>query len=150
MEALVDCTRCGSNACLQQDFENQVKAWFCFGCGFSSSTELVEGSDVLSSIVESLPELYKDMLYVDSNKRVWMPSTVTLPEKGIVFLDGESIEEWGWSGALAVEISEEEKHRFPEGQKYKIDYTNKKTFNRQDFMDALEFIGFFNQEVPEV
>lgn len=149
METLVDCVRCGSNACLQQDYESQIKGWFCFGCGFSTSTQLLKDSEAANTVIESLPELYKDLLYIDTDNKVWIPSTVTLPEKGIVFLDGESIEEWGWSGALVAEISEEEKHRFPEGQKYKVDYANKKTFGRQDFMDALEHIGFFSQEVLE-
>jgi hypothetical protein len=150
METLVDCTRCGSNACLQQEFENSEKGWFCFGCGFTTSTQLVKDTEILNTVVETLPELYKDLLYVDNENKVWMPATVTLPEKGIVFLDGESIEEWGWSAAKVIQISEEEKHRFPEDQKVKVDYSNKKTFSRQDFMDALEHIEFFKQEIPEM
>jgi hypothetical protein len=147
MENLTVCKRCEGNACLQQDYENNVTGWICFGCGFTTSTEMKDKSELMESLFETLPELYKDLAYVDDNSHVWVPCTVSLPDKGIVFLDGTSPDTWNWSGVLSVPLKEEEKYRFPEGQNTKVDYNNKKTFDKKDFMDALEYIGFFEQGI---
>jgi len=144
MESLVDCNRCGGNACLNQKFEDNSEAWMCFGCGFTTSTQMVEGSDLVHNMKSTLPELYQDLLFVDENNKVWAPSTLTLPQKGMVFLDGTGKDVWNWVAALAVEIKEEERDRFPEDQTHKIDFNTKKSFDEKDFMDALEYIGFFN------
>jgi hypothetical protein len=143
MENLTNCSRCGSNACLEQQLNDSLTTWFCFGCGFTTSTELLEGSDTLTTILASAPELYKDLIFVDQKKMTWMPSTLTLPEKGMVFIDGTSAEDWQWSAVKAIPILEEEKNKFPEGQKYKMDVKGAKRFAPRDFMDALEEIGFF-------
>jgi hypothetical protein len=94
----------------------------------------------------SLPELYQDLLFIDNDNRVWAPSTLTLPEKGMVFLDGTDSNNWEWVAALAVEIKPDEKERFPQDQTHKIDFGSKKSFDEKDFMDALEYIGFFDME----
>jgi hypothetical protein len=144
MENLVECNRCGGNACLNQKFEDNNEAWMCFGCGFTTSTQMIESSELVESMKNSLPELYQDLLFVDKDNRVWAPSTLTLPDKGMVFLDGTDSSNWEWVAALAVQISEEEKERFPKDQTHKIDFSTKKSFHEKDFMDALEYIGFFN------
>ena len=77
----------GSNACYEQSFEQQgqnIKTWLCFGSGFTTSTLMTEGSKVVQDLIETSPELYKDLLHTDKNKRVWAPATITLPEKGMV------------------------------------------------------------------
>ena len=48
-----------------------------------------KGSSVVAQAVETSPELYKDLMFEDKNNRVWLPATITLPEKGMVFLDGK-------------------------------------------------------------
>lgn len=146
MEKLIDCPRCEGNACLQQNYPNEVIGWLCFGCGFTTSTEMKQGTEVVLNVTETLPELYKDLMYVDSEGKIWFPSTITLPEKGIVFLDGTSVDDWSWTAAPSVPIPEEDKHRFPEQQTTRIDYTQKRIFNKKDFMDALDHIGFFQIE----
>jgi hypothetical protein len=144
MENLTSCRRCSSNACLEQKLSEKLTTWFCFGCGFTSSTELIEGSDTLAGIVLSAPELYKDLIFIDQHSLAWMPSTLTLPEKGMVFIDGSSVDDWQWSAVKAIPILEEERNKFPEGQKYKMNVKGATKFAPRDFMDALEDIGFFN------
>ena len=102
----------GSNACYEQSFQQEgkeIKTWLCFGSGFTTSTLMTEGSKSVQDLLETAPELYKDLLHTDEEKRVWFPATITLPEKGMVFLDGTSKEEWKWSASLAVKLTEEEK-----------------------------------------
>ena len=136
----------GSNACYEQSFQQEdkeIKTWLCFGSGFTTSTLMIEGSKSVQDLLETAPELYKDLLHTDEEKRVWFPATITLPEKGMVFLDGTSKDSWKWSASLAVELTQEEKKKFPKDQTHKMDMVNNKQFEKNDFMDALEYIGFY-------
>lgn len=145
MEKLTECNRCGGNACYEQQVSEKVTTWICMGCGFTTSSELTEGSKLLQDILETSPELYKDLLFIDQSKKAWTPSTITLPGKGMVFIDGTTKENWAWAAVKAVRITDEERNlkQFPEDQVYKMDMSNAKHFGKKDFMDAIESIGFF-------
>lgn len=142
-DKLVTCRRCGGNACYEQNLPENVLTYLCFGCGFSTSTLMTEGSELTKSTFEVSPELYKDIQFKDQEGLYWFPSTITVPDKGMVFLDGTTKDNWGWSGVKVVRIQEEEKDKYPKDQQYKMDNSSKKTFGQKDFMDALQYIGFF-------
>ena len=136
----------GSNACYEQVFEQEgkeVKTWLCFGSGYTTSTLMTEGSKTLTDLLETAPELHKDLMHTGKDGRIWLPATITIPEKGMVFVDGTSKEDWKWSAAKAVTIPEEDKEKYPEGQTHRMDMKNAKAFERKDFMDALEYIDFY-------
>lgn len=138
----------GSNACYEQSFEQEgqeVKTWLCFGSGFTTSTLMTEGSKTIADLLETSPELYKELLHTDKDKRVWAPATISLPEKGMVFIDGVSKDEWNWAAVKAIPITKEERKNknFPKEQTYKMDMQNAQKYSKKDFMDALEYIGFF-------
>jgi hypothetical protein len=138
----------GSNACYEQLYEQegkQIKTWLCFGSGFTTSTLMTEGSKVVTDLLETSPELYKDLLHTDEEKRVWAPATITLPEKGMVFLDGSNKEQWKWASVRSVPITEEDRKTksFPSDQTHKMDMKNIKHFEQNDFMTALENIDFY-------
>lgn len=143
MEKLVDCKRCKGNACYEQDINNQITTWMCFGCGFTTSTLLTEGSQQVKDAQETSPELYKDLMFTDEDKRVWIPATIMLPEKGMVFADGSNSRDWQWSAAKAVELKEGDKKIDPD-QTHRMDMQNVRKFGQKDFMDALELIGFYD------
>ena len=143
MDKLTDCKRCNSNACYEQHINEQLTTWLCMGCGFTTSTVMTEGSQPVKQAIESSPELYKDLLYKDEDGHIWMPATVTLPAKGMVFIDGSTKENWRWAAVKAVDIVKEEKHKYPDGQTHKMDMKGAQYFNQREFMDALEVIGFY-------
>lgn len=145
MDKLVDCKRCGGNACYEQTVQDGLKTWMCMGCGFTTSDIMVENSEAHKALLETAPELYKDLLFVDDTKRVWSPSTVSLPAKGMVFIDGKTKRDWKWSAVKAIPLTEEEKQsgKFPADQTVKMDMVNSKLYDQKDFMDAMEEIGFF-------
>ena len=143
MDKLTDCKRCGSNACYEQHINEHLTTWLCMGCGFTTSTIMTEGSQPVKQAIESSPELYKDLLHKDEDGHMWMPATVRLPAKGMVFIDGSTKENWRWAAVKAVEIVKEEKHKYPEGQTHKMDMKGAQYFNQREFMDALEVIGFY-------
>ena len=138
----------GSNACYEQNFTQdgkEVTTWLCFGSGYTTSTLMTEGYKPVTDLMETSPELYKDLMHTDKDGKVWFPSTITLPAKGMVFVDGTNKKDWKWAAVKAVPLSEEEKKsgKFPKEQEYKMDVLNGKKFGQGDFMDACEEIGFF-------
>jgi len=144
-DKLIECNRCGGNACYEQHINEEVTTWLCMGCGFTTSTLMLPGSKVVEDLKETAPELHKDLLFTDKNNRVWAPATITLPGKGMVFLDGTDADSWKWAGVQAVEITAEERKEknFPEDQTHRMDMKNIKHFDKREFMDACEIIGFF-------
>jgi len=145
MDKLVDCKRCGGNACYEQNIDESITTWMCMGCGFTTSTLMSKDGEVVKNAVETSPELYKDIMFEDSDQRVWLPATITLPAKGMVFVDGVNKKDWKWAAVNAVPLQEGDK-KVSENQTHKMDMKNVKHFNQKDFMDALETIGFFAVE----
>lgn len=144
-DKLVICKRCGGNACYEQHINEETTTWLCMGCGFTTSTLMKEESKLVEDLKATSPELYKDLLFVDENKNIWAPSTITLPGKGMVFVDGNNKDNWVWSAVKAIPITEEDRKlkQYPEDQEFKMDMANAKQYNQKDFMDAMEDIGFF-------
>ena len=97
-----------------------------------------------------LPKLYKEISGEDEKTGlIWMPNTVNIPNKGMVFAEGQSAEKWAWSAVKAVPMPKEEKEAFKaKGKDYefKMDMTTMKHFDEGDFMEGLEYIGVFEDE----
>jgi len=138
----------GSNACYEQSFEHEgqeIKTWLCFGSGFTTSTLMTKGSPTVTSAIESSPELYKDLMHEDKSGRIWLPATLTIPEKGMVFVDGTDKKNWRWAGVKAIPLQEGDK-KISENQTHKMDMKNVKHFEQKDFMEAADYIGMFRVE----
>tara|TARA_R110000823_G_scaffold92565_6_gene203149 strand:+ start:2301 stop:2759 length:459 start_codon:yes stop_codon:yes gene_type:complete len=151
MDNLIICDRCGSDACYVQEVNDKIKNYQCYGCGFITNSLLIKGSDFFEEQMEMLPNLYKELMGEDDNGKVWMPSTVNLPEKGMVFANGKSGENWKWAGVRAVPVKDEEKEKYPipnkEGEFYtlRMDMETIKEFDEGDYVDALDYIGVFDE-----
>jgi hypothetical protein len=128
-EKLIDCTRCGSNACSEIS-NGKVTIWICMGCGFTSNNTVTESN--IEQMEATLPELYKALKYKDEDGKYWYPNSVMLDDKSMVFAEGTSVENWKWSAVQSKDG--------------KADMTTKQEFAERDFMDALEYIGYFNQK----
>jgi hypothetical protein len=144
MDNLTTCERCGSDACYVQEVNEQVKLYFCYGCGFQANTAMKRDSEFLQQQMEVLPELYKELMGEDENETIWMPSVVNIPDKGMVFADGPNSQNWKWAAVKATLMSEEEKIKFKSKGKeydYKMDMTTLTHFSERDFIEALSYIG---------
>jgi hypothetical protein len=128
-EKLIDCPRCGSNACSEMT-DGKVSIWICMGCGFTSNTTIKD--DNAEQMEATLPELYKALKYKDQDGKYWYPNSVVLEDKSMLFAEGTSVNDWKWSAVQAKDG--------------KADMTTKQEFAERDFMDALEYIGYFNQK----
>ena len=144
MDNLTTCERCGSDACYVQEVNEQVKLYFCYGCGFQANTAMKRDSEFLQQQMEVLPELYKELMGEDEKGTIWMPSVVNIPDKGMVFADGVNSQQWQWASVKATLMSEEEKIKFKEKGKefdYKMDMTTQRHFPEREFIEALTYIG---------
>ncbi len=147
MDNLINCTRCNSDACYLNEVTQDIKTYFCYGCGYQANSIMKEGEEFYEQQIAMLPELYKDLLNKDDDGMIWMPSTINLPQQGMVFANGPSKEDWGWAAVKAVPVTKEEKEKYPlpgkKGQYYewRMDMTTLQMFPEHDFMEALSYIG---------
>ena len=144
MDNLTTCNRCDSDACYVQEVNEQIKLYFCYGCGFQANSIMTRDSEFLTQQMETLPELYKELMGEDEKGLIWMPSVVNIPDKGMVFADGANGQNWRWAAVKATLMSEEEKTKFKEKGKeydYKMDMSTLTHFSERDFIDALSYIG---------
>ena len=158
---LIKCNRCGGDACYVQKV-NKITLYSCYGCGFQTSTVMKRGEKFLEEQMDILPDLYKALLGEDDEGLVWMPQTVNLPQNGMVFAtaakefgeEGAEVNQdnYEWAGVKAVEITEEEKSKFPipgkkgEFYEWRMDMTTEKRFEHKDFVEALDYIGVFGNK----
>jgi hypothetical protein len=146
MDNLIICKHCGSDACYVEEVNQELSTYFCYGGGFQTNSLMKDDSEFYKEQISILPELYKDLLEKDEDGIIWMPSTINLPQQGMVFANGPSKEDWGWAAVKAVPVTEEEKEKYPipsqKGKFYewRMDMTTLKMFTKRDYMEALSYI----------
>ncbi len=144
-DKFVTCKKCGSHSCYETEI-GALKSWVCMKCGFTTNNYLQEGSEEQKSYELTLPELYKDLKFIDVDNNAWYPSTINFPEKGMVFVDGTSVDNWMWAGVLVKRVDDDEKEAFKkkgteEYYAYKVDMKSKKLFGRDDYFESLDYVG---------
>jgi hypothetical protein len=145
-DSLTQCNRCGGDACYTQKVTPELSTYWCYGCGFLSNDLMKEGEEYYNQQISTLPDLYLDLLYKDTEGKYWMPSTVNIPEQGMVFAQGTSALEWRWTAVKAIERTEEDKKKNPKNTSaWKMDMANQKFYNEKDYLEALDFIGVFKK-----
>ena len=136
-----------SDACYKNQVSIDITNYICYGCGFQSNSLMKVGEEFYDEQLQKLPELYKDLMFEDENGLKWMPSFFDIQGKGSVFVMGKSIDNWNWSAMKHIEVAENEKELFknPSGgyYKYKSDTKSIKQFSQADFIEALDYIGMF-------
>ena len=151
MDNLVICNRCGSNACYTKEINPKFITYQYYGCGFTTNSLMKKNEKFLGEQMEKLPKLHKELLGEDEDGFVWMPQTINIADKGMVFANGKNGDNWKWSAVLAVPVLDEDKEKYPipnkEGEYYKwrMNMDTIKSYDEKDFMDALEYIGIFKK-----
>ena len=146
---LTICPKCGSDACYVQEVNHEIKNYMCYGCGFITNSLMKKGEEFFETQMETLPELYKELMGEDEDTGlIWMPNTINLPNKGMVFADGKNGSNWAWAAVKAIPMPKEEQEKFKakgKNFKFKMDMENIKHYPEGDFMEALEYIGVFEK-----
>ena len=144
---LITCPHCDSDACYVTENSPTIKTYSCFGCGFTTNSLMKEGEEFYNQQIEVLPDLYKDSIFEDKDGLKWMPTTINLPQNGMVFYNGTNKENAKWAGVKAVKVEETEKEKYPikgkpgEFYEWRMDMTTMKSFEMKEFMEALSYIG---------
>lgn len=138
-----NCGRCNSRLCYTSSVNKDVTTYLCLSCGFTTSSVMTKGSPTVENFLSTAPELYKDLCYIDDNGYHWVPGTITVPDKGMVFIDGNTQQNWKWVAVKPKPITEQERKKNPmlKDQSFTMDIDNKKEFGQFDFSGALSEIG---------
>ena len=152
MDNMIICDRCGSDACYVQEVNDEIKIHQCYGCGFMTNSLLKQDSQFFEEQMELLPNLYKELMGEDDDGKIWMPSTINIPDKGMIFANGTDINSWKWGAVKATQVPEEDKEKYPipnkkgEYYKHKMDMETLQDFDEKDYIEALDYIGIFTQK----
>lgn len=158
----MQCPHCGGTDCFEEtqtiptpmgDGEQEVTSWMCMDCGYTSTSLNEDGSPIVEGYELTTAELIKDLRWVDpATNLVWYPIILNFPSFGIIFPDGTSKNDWTWMAAPAIDISEEERQKYPipgqPGEFYarRISMEEGEHFLKDQFYDACRFIGFVQEQ----
>ncbi len=145
------CQKCGSDASYLTQINETIENKMCYGCGFWSNSLMKKGEDFYNEQMEILPELYKELAWEDEKtKEIFIPSTINIPELGMIFANGSSKNDWKWAAVKAMDIPQEDRYKYPnphiKGEFYsrKMDMSTLKEFPAiEGYVDAMEYIDVF-------
>jgi hypothetical protein len=147
-EEIVDCPKSGGNLCYKIQVTPEIQNFQSLSCGFWTNSFMKEEHEFYQTQIETLPELYKDLAWTDPETGlIWLPQTLNIADKGMVFANGTNSQNWGWAAVKAVKVPKKDQKKYPipgkpgEFMEYKMDMKNMKTFEERDYMDALSYIG---------
>lgn len=140
-DEIIDCPKSGGDLCYKTEVNKDITNYYSLSCGFWTNTLMLEDSEFYKEQVGTLPEIYKDLAWTDPKTQlIWLPNTINIKDKGMVFASGKNKEEWSWAGVKAVEIPKEEQEKY-KGEKYRTDMSTIAYFKERDFIEALSYIG---------
>jgi len=141
LDTIIDCPKSGGDLCYKTEINKDITNFLSLSCGFWTNTLMKKDSEFYIEQISTLPEIYKDISWEDpETKLIWIPNTINLQDKGMVFAAGTNAEEWGWSAVKAIPLGEKDKAKV-EGQTHKMDMSTIKSFKERDYIDALSYIG---------
>ena len=146
-DAFVMCPHCQSNLCYHQDMGNGVEAMTCLSCGFTTTNQMLEGSETEKAVSANYPRLYKDLRYVDVHGFVWYPGVITVPDAGMIYIDGTSAEDWEWVATPVRKLTRKERRSGAYGnQEFIAIPSQTKRFGKDGYVQALAFLGLIGDE----
>ena len=88
-DKIIDCPKSGGDLCYKTEINKDITNYYSLSCGFWTNTLMLEGSEFYEEQVSVLPEIYKDLAWVDpETKLIWLPNIVNVKENGMVFASG--------------------------------------------------------------
>ena len=156
----IDCPICGGErTCMSQEEINRtnenegcvdeeyIQHFLCVRCGFTTTSDMVVGSEAAEIARRSSPKLVQDLKVIDNVRNiVWFPSVINIATKGCVYPDTDEVD-WHWVVAPAVPLTKEEIESYlstnAEIDKYKYRLATEKsqTFDKYDFQNAVALLG---------
>ena len=149
-EEIINCPKSGGDLCYKTQVTPDIYNFMSLSCGFWTNSLMKEGEEFYETQMKTLPELYKDLAWKDEKTGlIWIPNTINQSGLGMVFANGSNAQSWGWAAVKSIQIPEEDRKNHPipgkpgEFMEYKMDMANMKIFPERDYLEALDFIGIF-------
>ena len=152
MEIKINCPNCKSKNCFES-VEKDVTSYLCLRCGYTSNSLLKQDSKSLEEVMETTPQLAKDLQIYDYIRELyWIPTVINMGDRGIIYPEGTT-DNWKWKYAKVVDVPKESQKDYPipdkDGEFYteKLDVENAETFGQYDFLEACKKMGI-TTELP--
>ena len=133
-----NCFLCGEKA-LHVAGTEEAQVMQCINCGYTTTTKFT-GTKETNEEFQKLGEDMKNWA-VEKNGKIWIPSMITLPIGMLYPIEDEN--KMKWSFAPMVDIPEEERENFPNGQggfyERKIDTDNPRIYD--EFIVGMSYIN---------
>ena len=141
MERVIDCPVCYDTDKCFEDVQETFKSYLCFNCGFMSDSRYEIDSLTLIENLKSSPQLVQDLQIKDKQRNiVWFPAVINMGEKGLIFPEGTTPQDYVWKYAQVVEVSEEERDKYDNYDR-RLDVENAESFGQEGFLDACKAMG---------
>lgn len=141
LDTIIDCPKSGGDLCYKTEINKDITNFLSLSCGFWTNTLMKKDSEFYNEQISTLPEIYKDISWEDpKTELIWIPNTINIQDKGMVFASGPNAEEWNWAAVKAVTLEKDDEAKV-EGQTHKMDMSTMKLFKERDYIDALSYIG---------
>ena len=142
-KSFVVCPHCGSQLCFHQPAGPDTEAMTCLACGFTTTNQMLEGSETEKAVSAKHPTLYKDLRFKDVHGFVWYPAVVTVPGVGMVYIDGSSTEDWEWAFTPMRKLSRKERRsgRYGKNEYISVPERTQKFGKSGGFVRALDALG---------
>lgn len=145
----VQCPSCETTTkCFEDTVSDTLKSYMCMKCGYMSCSNFKVDTDYHNQLVATFPKLIVDLAIVDTERNiVWYPCVINSSDKGMIFPDGTSVDDWMWSFAPLVPVTEDEKHKYQNPDKPGEAFVNRlamdqiQQFSRFDFEGAAKAFG---------
>jgi len=127
-------------------FEDFQENYLCVRCGYTTTSDMIVGSDFTEAAKKTSPRLVNDLAIADNTRNlVWFPSVININEKGICYPDGTP-KDWGWVVAPYKLLSKEEKELYLSNEespefKWRLAIEKSTKFDKLDFQNAVAFLG---------
>jgi hypothetical protein len=143
MKEIKLCHVCGSKT-----VEKEAGTILCMECGFHTHPNFKQ--EYRDKLEATMPKLIKALRFNDKRTGlIWYPIVVNIPNVGILFPDGNSVENWKWSFAKIVPIPLHERMKYPipnkTGQFYetRLDIENAIIYPKYEFQKIYkEFLEY--------
>lgn len=148
-DSFMVCPHCGSKLCYKQTLPDGVESYTCMACGFTTSTLMVAGSETEQEVSKKYPTLYKDLKFKDpTTNLVWYPAVVTVPGRGMVYIDGSDFRTWSWAATPMRRLTRRERRHGPyKGQEYIAVPKETQKFGQEGgFVRACAFLNLFGDD----
>lgn len=138
---------------IEADEKTNLNSYMCMESGYTTTDEFKIGSEYVELYENQITDLMKAVRFQDAELNlIWYPAFLNVPHVGMLYCVGDDQSNMSWEVSAAVEISGEDRKKYPipnkEGEYFtsRLDVENANKFEKSQFNQALDyFYGLVNE-----